>query len=224
MFTRIVQTITASGAQNMATDEALVICKTEPTLRLYNWQVPTISLGRLQKITDVNKIAPIIRRPTGGRAIYHDSTKEITYAMVQPSTNIQETYKKNCQFIINILEKLDIKAQLSRNGDILVNKKKISGNAQMQKEGWSMQHGTLLIEKQQNAEALKITKEQLDKHATAINEYTTISKQEVEKMFGKANKELTEKEKKTTQNLLKKYNSQEWNNQGNIKKGACYLQ
>ena len=61
----------------------------EIILRLYAWEKPTLSLGYHQKLTPENidrcKLfgVPIVRRPTGGRAVLHD--REVTYAITIPN-------------------------------------------------------------------------------------------------------------------------------------------
>lgn len=72
----------------MALDEAILEAVRQnlspPTLRLYQWDKPSISIGYFQKVSDINidycrrKGYPLVRRLTGGRAILHDS--EITYS------------------------------------------------------------------------------------------------------------------------------------------------
>lgn len=228
MIFRVLPKECASGALNMATDEMLLSSAKEPILRIYDWQEPTISIGRLQKISDIQHIIPVIRRPTGGRAVYHDSTTEITYAIVKKATDQRISYLENCQLIIDILKKLDIQATLQKNGDITVKNKKISGNAQIYQKGVVLQHGTLLIEKQEYlkvAQVLKISNEELEKKTTYINNHLTTTKKEVEKLFLKLGKEqeLQPHEKNLRDKLLQtKYQTREWNEGGTVSKGACY--
>ncbi|MBN2209750.1 MAG: lipoate--protein ligase family protein [Candidatus Coatesbacteria bacterium] len=80
-----------SAAENMAVDEALFQCfdseQETPTLRLYGWHRPCISLGYFQRAADavrrdvcVEKGVDVVRRMTGGRAVLHD--QEVTYCVV----------------------------------------------------------------------------------------------------------------------------------------------
>lgn len=72
----------------MALDEAIAlsVCNQglPPTLRLYGWDRPSVSLGCFQKATDIDRSyceqrnIPVVRRPTGGRAILHGD--ELTYS------------------------------------------------------------------------------------------------------------------------------------------------
>lgn len=81
----------ASGARNMAVDEALlehVGQSGSAVLRLYRWKRPTLSLGYFQNCEDrqshpASLAADVVRRQSGGGAILHDS--EITYSFVAPS-------------------------------------------------------------------------------------------------------------------------------------------
>jgi lipoyl(octanoyl) transferase len=80
------------GASNMAIDEALfegVQTGGRPVLRLYGWQPACLSFGRNQCADGVYDTTrahalgiDIVRRPTGGQAVYHDH--EITYAVAIP--------------------------------------------------------------------------------------------------------------------------------------------
>ncbi|MBN1588430.1 MAG: lipoate--protein ligase family protein [Pirellulales bacterium] len=83
----------ASGAWNMAVDEALLESFSEQEgccLRFYRWQEPTLSLGYFQSVDDRRQHAPslacpIVRRASGGGAIVHDV--ELTYSLVVAAEN-----------------------------------------------------------------------------------------------------------------------------------------
>jgi len=85
---RFIDSGNCEASFNMAIDEAIAISVRKgdvpPTLRLYGWDVPSVSIGCFQKIRDINveycgeKNIPIVRRPTGGRAILH--YQDITYS------------------------------------------------------------------------------------------------------------------------------------------------
>jgi lipoate-protein ligase A len=90
---RVLQDGALNGPTNMARDEALLIrvgrSESPPTLRLYQWNPPTISLGYFQRFADYASLAPpagalpVVRRLTGGGAILHDL--ELTYSLILPS-------------------------------------------------------------------------------------------------------------------------------------------
>ncbi len=80
------------GPTNMARDETLLHAvgagQAPPTLRVYQWRPPTISLGYFQKYADCVSLPPpagelpVVRRQTGGGAILHDH--ELTYSITLP--------------------------------------------------------------------------------------------------------------------------------------------
>ncbi|HYQ47714.1 MAG TPA: biotin/lipoate A/B protein ligase family protein [Thermodesulfovibrionales bacterium] len=85
---RLIDSGAGSASFNMALDEAIALSVRKkdapPTLRLYCWDRPAVSLGCFQRSTDLdlpycerNNI-PVVRRPTGGRAILHGN--ELTYS------------------------------------------------------------------------------------------------------------------------------------------------
>lgn len=85
---RFIDTRKGSAAYNMAVDEAVSLSvKKEtapPTLRLYGWASPAITIGYFQKISEIDvdycmlNDIPVVRRITGGRAILH--ADEMTYS------------------------------------------------------------------------------------------------------------------------------------------------
>ena len=105
---RLIKTPPASGAWNMAVDEAILQAVGKdhimPTLRLYSWEPACLSIGYAQSIkdADIQRLKhhnwDIVRRLTGGRAILH--TDELTYAVVGPlddphlSGGVLESYRR----------------------------------------------------------------------------------------------------------------------------------
>ena len=112
------------GARQMAIDEALyrsAIDIEQPTLRLYTWLQPTLSLGYFQDYKRVvcepyivhNNIH-VVRRLTGGRAVLHDL--EMTYAVAAPlergvfqNCTLQETYQLIAKALDLALQNLGVK-------------------------------------------------------------------------------------------------------------------
>lgn len=109
----------------MAVDEAILeaVGRREalPTLRLYAWDPPCLSLGFAQPVKDADREAlarrgwQLVRRPTGGRAILH--TDELTYSVIAPldeprvSGRVLESYRRLSQALVNALERLGLPAQ-----------------------------------------------------------------------------------------------------------------
>jgi lipoate-protein ligase A len=90
---RFLNSGSGEAAMNMALDEAILLqhdaADTPPTLRVYAWERPTLSLGYAQHTAQEVDLdacrrygVQIIRRPTGGRAVLHDD--EVTYSVVMP--------------------------------------------------------------------------------------------------------------------------------------------
>lgn len=173
---RLLVTEPASGAWNMALDEAVlesVSSRTSlPTIRLFFWQPPCVSLGHAQtcKNLDLQTIEKhgwsIVRRPTGGKAILH--TDEITYSVIAPADDprvkgsVLESYRSIARVLLETLRNLGIQAnadnvysgdQTSRqkpvcfetpsNYEITVDGKKIIGSAQMRRFEVMLQHGAI---------------------------------------------------------------------------------
>ncbi|MGB9590983.1 MAG: lipoate--protein ligase family protein [Candidatus Kryptoniota bacterium] len=122
---RLILTSPAAGDWNMAVDEAILEAVgrdlAPPTLRLYAWQPPCLSLGYAQPITDVDLAAlaisgwQLVRRPTGGRAILH--IDELTYSVIAPHSeprlqgSVLESYQRLAQALLKALHLLGIPAQ-----------------------------------------------------------------------------------------------------------------
>ncbi|MEL7498798.1 MAG: lipoate--protein ligase family protein [Planctomycetota bacterium] len=93
MNARLIIDDAASGAWNMAVDQALLESaeqQNQITLRMYQWSEPTLSLGYFQKLEDRKLHASsldcsVVRRKTGGGAILHHH--ELTYSLTVPHQN-----------------------------------------------------------------------------------------------------------------------------------------
>jgi lipoate-protein ligase A len=162
------------GAWNMAIDEALVeetaAGRSLPTLRLYAWDPPTLSLGIAQPASDADRAAlrrlgwGLVRRPTGGRAILH--ADELTYSITAPESHplmqggVLESYRRLSLGLIAGLRRLgvDVQAETGRRGravgnpvcfeitsqyEISAGGKKLIGSAQARRLGGVLQHGAL---------------------------------------------------------------------------------
>lgn len=115
----------ATGAQNMAVDEAIsqaiAASLVPPTLRFYAWDPPCVSLGRNQLVAgvDLDRCAAlgyhVVRRPTGGRAILH--TDEMTYSIIASPEHplmhgyVLDSYLRISHGLVAGLRRLGIDAQ-----------------------------------------------------------------------------------------------------------------
>jgi len=123
---RFLDTGPCRAAYNMALDESIAITVKQenapPTLRLYSWHKPSVSIGYFQKIKDVDvgycakKNIPLVRRLTGGRAILHGD--EITYSFSSRTTSglfsngLLDSYKKISAALHLALSKMAITPEL----------------------------------------------------------------------------------------------------------------
>lgn len=176
---RLLRDDPADGAWNMAVDEALAEAvgarASPPTLRLYGWRRPTVSLGYLQRATGVDLAAcaeqaiPLVRRPTGGRAVLHH--RELTYSLTLPldppwaGLSVAERFRRLSAALVAALARLGVDAGLAEPGDgascsavpaacfalrrmpaIVARGRKLAGSAARCWEGVLLQHGSLLLE------------------------------------------------------------------------------
>lgn len=173
MLWRLLDMGDGSGAWNMAVDEALLLaCDEKPhiTLRFYQWEKPTLSLGHFQEITDIDlkectrRGFEWVRRPTGGRAVLHQY--ELTYSFVAPIALLGESVSRSHASISRALalglQKLGLKADFAPVGrgtqpcaptaacfaapafvELAVGGKKVIGSAQTRTRFSMLQHGSI---------------------------------------------------------------------------------
>ena len=144
-------------------EDAIENSSKEPVFRLYAWNPKCISLGRNQKDDFLrDNSIDVVRRLTGGRALLHDD--EITYSYVAPIINgesVVDSYKAISGILIDFFKTLGIDLDfgenkrvsthfdycmlLSTGADVCYNGKKIIGSAQYRKQGYLLQHGSILF-------------------------------------------------------------------------------
>lgn len=117
-----------ASALNMLRDQELLQEATRmgsPILRLYSWDTPTISLGKMQKADLLDKKAlvcdgiTVVTRPTGGRAVLHKG--DFTYSLMIPSSyealfgcTVQKTYAIVAQALQQSLMELGVCCSFSK--------------------------------------------------------------------------------------------------------------
>ena len=174
---RLLHTFPAPGSWNMAVDEAILEAtgrgEAPPTLRLYSWDPPCLSLGYAQPNSDVDRHLlsslgwDLVRRPTGGKAILH--ADELTYAVIGPHAEprlaggVIESYQRLSAALLSALGLLGIPAESLENPgrsyqeaihnpvcfeipshyEITYQRKKIIGSAQARRQDGILQHGSL---------------------------------------------------------------------------------
>ena len=246
---RLIEQETYDAAMNMAIDDSIVesVSNSEslPTIRFYKWKNSSISIGSNQNQGEINlefcrkNNIDVVRRITGGRAVYHDRD-DFTYSVIAPinifDNSIKNAYAEICSWIINALKDMGIKSRLQNTNDIMADGKKISGNAaKLFDNKIYLQHGTLVydIDFELMPGILKISEKTAREKITSITEFKKISKEKVyetlKNNFIKNKKiqpgKLSSAELNNAQELAEtKYNSIELPK--NIipkNKGACYV-
>lgn len=190
---------------NMALDEAIMEAVRSginaPTIRLYGWKPAAVSIGIFQGIRNEVNLdvahqagVDIVRRQTGGGAVYHDTLGEVTYSIIAPlehfPVNVLRSYEVICEDIIVALAQLGISANFSPVNDILCNGQKISGNAQTRRKGVFLQHGTILysVDVEQmfsllNVNEIKLTDKlikSVKKRVTSVSDQSSASMQDLQ--------------------------------------------
>ncbi|MDX9715448.1 MAG: lipoate--protein ligase family protein [Dissulfurispiraceae bacterium] len=172
---RLIDSGSSDAALNMALDEAIARAvrssEQPPTLRIYQWSRQSISIGAFQKTSDIsieycirNNI-PIVRRPTGGRAVLHGD--ELTYSISAPneghfSKGLFNTYAAIGSAFVLAFQYCGLNAEtratknsganLTRSpvcfnasslGEVCVGKIKITGAAQKRWDNAFLQQGSI---------------------------------------------------------------------------------
>jgi lipoate-protein ligase A len=165
-----------SGAANMALDQAVAEAAAAgdapPTLRFYRWSPPAVSLGRHQRVSDIDEAAlaergyDLVRRSTGGRAILH--TDELTYSVAAPEAEprvaggVMESYLRLSNALVLGLQRAGLVSVEKAGGsvragpdvsaacfevpsayEIVADGRKLLGSAQSRRAGYVLQHGSL---------------------------------------------------------------------------------
>ena len=171
-----------TGLFNMATDFFMARNHlANPVFRIYRWKPYCISLGYHQKLEEIDIArckkdgVDIVRRETGGRAVYH--SEEITYSMIIPKTSkfysdsILEVYNKISSVLVKALKLSGVVNAELESGkapdfkelykekissvcfsststyEVVVNRKKLVGSAQKRLKDSVLQHGSILFGK-----------------------------------------------------------------------------
>ena len=161
-----------TAAENMRRDE-LLHARARPVVRLYGWAPEAVSLGHSQTAADLDADAvrayglDVVQRRTGGGGILH-AASEVTYAVVLPidhpglPANLTRSFGFLSQGVVTALRALGLPAELEDMPDrtrdalcyvrvqgtnVMVRGKKISGGAQRRTRWAVLQHGTVIVDR-----------------------------------------------------------------------------
>ncbi|MGQ0701813.1 MAG: lipoate--protein ligase family protein [Gemmatimonadales bacterium] len=168
----------APGWYNMAVDSALLDLAGQEGLgflRLYRWEPHCLSFGRNESARcryDRERIRGLgldcVRRPTGGRAVWH--ARELTYAVaapLHPFGGLQQAFRRIHDMLAQAIRTLGADPRLAppgpllgpaagpcfaacAGGEVIVSGRKVVGSAQLQHGTAFLQHGSLLLEDDQS--------------------------------------------------------------------------
>lgn len=156
---------------NLAIEEyALRHLPIEETYLLFYVNEPSIIIGKNQNtIEEINKEyvdkkgIHVVRRLSGGGAVYHDLGNLNFSFITKDDGESFANFRKFTKPVIDALNKLGVKAELIGRNDILVDGRKISGNAQYSTRGRMFSHGTLMLDSdiEEVVNALRVNEEKI---------------------------------------------------------------
>ena len=228
---------------------------TLPTLRVYGWKFPAFSLGYFQnaeETLDLEKCKKegilFVRRITGGGIIFHD--QELTYSLtcfkdeINAFGSVKNGFMKICLFLLNAYKRLGLDPHFAKevkssnlkkssfcfasfqDYDIVINGKKIGGNAQKRKRNLIFQHGSIPLQmkidgfspflrnKPERLEEKTCCLEEILGRKITFMELAEILKESFKETFSidLVEEDLIDKEKELFIRLMKdKYSRLDWN-------------
>lgn len=195
------------GQANMARDTSILKSlesgQGRPTLRLYGWDRPTISLGYLQDPGPFMGLGlPVVRRVTGGRAVVH--WHEVTYSVAGLSDDplfsggIPGAYSVISGCIAAALNDSGVEAALFKGKagggrsracfrspsrfEIMAGGRKLVGSAQRRFRRAFLQHGSILMSADQELNE-RVFGPGLQAAAASVDEWSGIGAGELKKLL-----------------------------------------
>ena len=139
-------------AYNLALEETLFRKFPEPFLMLWRNRSSVIVGKNQNTLAEVDAVfaethqIAVIRRITGGGAVYHD-LGNVNYSLLIPERHPEaDSFSIFARPVVEALQKMGIPARFSGRNDIEADGKKISGSAQCCSGNRTLFHGTLLFD------------------------------------------------------------------------------
>ena len=161
----------------------------------FTWRVrPTVIFGRNQLIDSEVNVAyckangiEYYRRKSGGGCVYADMDN-LMFSYITRSDDVTTTFARYTHAIVAMLKDLGLDASDTSRNDIMVEGKKVSGNAFYHLPGISIVHGTMLYDTNMENMVQAITPsatklnskgvKSVKSHITTLNQYLTMSIEE----------------------------------------------
>lgn len=190
---RLIEHGPVDGALNMAIDRAIQLARERdavpPTLRLYWWTRPTVTLGRFQTLDGVDAVScaeygiDIVRRFTGGRGVLHD--EELTYSVVAGVDDgvprgVAASYRHLSQALALAYNRMGVAAELTTRdrghgagsacylqttrADLSLGAMKLSGSAQVWVGDTVLQHGSFTMRRDLERESRVFMLDEAQRH------------------------------------------------------------
>lgn len=123
------------------------------TYLLFYVNEPSIIVGRNQNsIEEINtnyveeKGIKVVRRLSGGGAVYHDEGNLNFSFITKDDGNSFHNFAKFTEPVVKALNNINVPAELVGRNDLLIKGRKFSGNAQFSTKGRMFSHGTLMLD------------------------------------------------------------------------------
>lgn len=212
-----------------------------PTLRIWYRENPSVPFGRFQSFEDEVEVdyadennIEVVRRITGGGAMFAEPENVITYSIYIPkeqvNEDVEESYRELDSFAVDALNSVGVEASYQPLNDIEHEEGKLGGAAQLRRQNSVLHHTTMSydLDTKKMLKVLRIGKEKVsdkaiksaEKRVARIKDHTDQSREEIIDKLVEAftedkefeERSLTREEKEKARELAdEKFSSSEWN-------------
>lgn len=158
---------------NLAIEEYLLktMDTEDDSYLLFYINEPSIIIGKNQNtIEEIDteyveeKGIHVVRRLSGGGAVYHDLGNLNFSFITKDDGDSFRNFKKFTEPVVAALAEIGVTAELIGRNDILIEGRKVSGNAQFSTQGRMFSHGTLMFDTEidEVVSALKVRKDKIE--------------------------------------------------------------
>ena len=152
---------------NQLDDDVFIIWQNDKTIVVGKYQNTVSEISNMY--VEQNDIA-VVRRLSGGGAVYHD-LGNVNFSFIQQNSDNDMGFRFEhfTKDIISLLSGLDVKAEFNSRNDLVIDGRKFSGNSQYIKKGKILHHGTLLFDSNLETlvHALNVSNKKIESKAIA---------------------------------------------------------